>query len=718
MIGRIVSHYKVLEEISGASGASGGMGVVYKAEDTKLKRTVALKFLVPELTRDENERTRFVYEARTASSLDHPNICTIYEVDETSDGQVFICMAYYDGESLERRLTRGPLPVEEAIDIAKQVAAGLAEVHGRGIIHRDVKPANLMLTEQGIAKIIDFGLATLAGSSKSIEVRSSIGSIAYMSPEQAQGENIDVGTDVWSLGVVLYEMVTGKWPFTGAYSQGIVYSIVNQEPQPITAMDISLPARLEGVVNKALAKTAVDRYQSATELLSDLESLKEAVDNGNSAVGASRPRRPPSIAVLPFANMSADAGQDYFGDGIVEDIINDLTHIKDLRVAARTSSFAFKGSSMDAREIGKALGVDVLLEGSVRKAENRLRITAQLINVADGYQLWSDRYEREANDLFAIQDEIAHNIARALQIKLSEGEREALGKARSHDVVAYDFYLRGRRLFHQKRPAAIRQASEMFTRAIGKDPNYALAHSGIADCYSYISLFEDKEANLSQSFEAGQKALELDPDLAEAHASRGLALSLAGRDHEEVDEEFENSIHLNPALFEAYYFYGYSCRIQKRWEKAAQLFEKAAVICPEDYQVQNHLGMAYKTLGLREKAEDAYRRSLVNIEHHLELNPEDSRALQMGAVALIELGDMEKGLLWGRKAVTMDPENPMLLYNSACVCSVAGDSDRAIECLEKAIDTGYANKGALLNDPDLDPIRNHSRFQTLVRQLG
>jgi len=713
MIGQTISHYKILEQLG-----AGRMGVVYGAEDTKLKRPVALKLLPPELTQDEVARTRFIYEAQTASALDHPNVCTIYEVDETRDGQMFICMAHYDGESLKQRLTRGALPVEEAIDIATQVAEGLAQVHSQAIIHRDINPANLIVTKSGIVKIVDFGVAKLAGPSKSSEVRYPVGTIAYMSPEQARGEDVDHRTDIWSLGVVVYEMVTAKWPFTGAYDQAVIYSILSEDPPPITAVDTSLPARLEGIVNKALAKAVVDRYQSATEMIADLESLKKALESGASVVGAAKRRPQPSIAVLPFVDMSADADQEHFCDGIVEDIINHLTHIKDMRVAARTSAFAFKDTNMDAREIGKALGVDVLLEGSVRKAENRLRITAQLVNVADGYHLWSDRYDREASDVFTIQDEIAYNITRALEIKLSEGERETLAKAPTQDVVAYDFYLRGRRLFHQKRPASIRQALEMFTLATDKDPNYALAHSGIADCYSYISLFEDKEESLKRSFRAGQRALEFDPDLAEAHATRGLTLSLAGRDHDEVDEAFETAIQLNPALFEAYYFYGYSCRIQRRWEKAAQLFEKAAVIYPEDYQSQYHLGMAYKTLNLAEKTVEAYRRSLLNVERHLELNPEDSRARQMGAVALIELGDPEKGLEWGARAVTMDPENPILLYNSACVFSAAGDTERAIACLEKAVDTGYSNRGALLNDPDLDPIRNDPRVQKLVKRLS
>jgi tetratricopeptide (TPR) repeat protein len=373
---------------------------------------------------------------------------------------------------------------------------------------------------------------------------------------------------------------------------------------------------------------------------------------------------------------------------------------------------------MDARKIGKSLGVDVLLEGSVRKSDDRLRITTQLTNVANGFQMWSERFDRFTSDVFVIQDEIAHNIVRALEIQLSPGEREALAKPPTHNVEAYDFYLRGRRLFHQKRPAALRQALEMFTKAISKDPHYAMAHSGLADCYSYLALFESKQDSLKKSFVASRRALELDPELAEAYASLGLAQALAGHSIEETDQAFEMAIRLNPGLFEAFYFYGYGCRIQKRWKKAAQLFEKAAAISPDDYQVQNHLGMAYKTLNMREMALKAYRRSIINIEQHMKLHPEDSRALQMGAVAQIETGNLDKGLEWGARAISMDPENPLLLYNSACVFSVAGELDKALDCIEKAVQTGYSNLGSLQGDPDLDAIRLDPRFQALIERLG
>ena len=712
MIGQTISHYKILEELG-----AGGMGVLYKALDTRLDREVAIKFLPPQLKSDKDARTRFVHEAKAASALNHSNIAVIHEIDETPDGQMFIVMAYYEGQTLKDKLEGGALGVDEAIAIVSQIASGLSKAHEKDILHRDIKPANILLGDDGQAKLADFGLAKLAGPTQVTKTGTTVGTVAYMSPEQARGEEVTPQTDVFSLGVVLYEMVTGRWPFRGEYDQAIMYSIVNEDPQPITAADDTLPAELERIVSKAMAKTPAQRYQSATDMLRDLKSLREGAGVGALTVGTSNLHPTRSIAVLPFVNMSDDDEQEYFCDGIAEDIINDLTHIKELRVAARTSAFAFKGRTVDVREIGKKLNVEVLLEGSVRKAGNRLRITAQLVNVADGYHLWAERYDRELSDVFAIQAEIAHNIVRSLEIKLSQTERQALEKAPTGDVVAYDFYLRGRRLFHQKRPTAIRQAIEMFTHAINKDPDYAAAYAGIADCYSYVSLFEDKEACLEKSFKAGLRALELDPELAEAYASRGLTLSLSGRHHDEVDKAFETAIRLNPGLFEAYYFYGYSCRIQQRWEKAAQLFEQAAVISPADYQTQNHLGMAYKSLSRRAEAEVAYRRSLENIERYLELNPEDSRAYQMGAVALIELGEREKGLQWGRKAVPMDPENPMLLYNSACVFSVAGDIERALECFERAIETGYSNKGAALSDPDLDPIRSHRRFQNLIRRL-
>jgi len=379
MIDKLISHYKIIEELG-----RGGMGVVYKAEDTKLKRNVALKFLPPELTRDPEARQRFIHEAQAASSLDHNNVCTIYEIDETEEGQTLIAMACYEGETLKGKIQRGSLKIEEAIDIAIQVVQGLTKAHERGIVHRDIKPGNILITEDGVVKIIDFGLAKLAGRVKITKTGTTIGTVAYMSPEQSRGQEVDHRTDIWSLGVILYEMVTGQLPFKGEYEQAVVYSIMNEEPEPISGMD----TECERIIRKALTKSSEERYQYVEEILADLKSLRKKIEAEILEKQFRKTKPKPSIAVLYFRNMSADPEQEFFCEGMAEEIINSLTQIKDLQVAARTSAFTFKGREADIREIGRKLNVDKILEGSVRKVGNRLRIMAQLINVEDGYHLW------------------------------------------------------------------------------------------------------------------------------------------------------------------------------------------------------------------------------------------------------------------------------------------------------------------------------------------
>jgi len=443
MINKIISHYKILEKLG-----EGGMGVVYKAQDTKLKRIVALKFLTPQALGNKEERIRFFNEAQTAALLDHPNICTIYEIDEVND-QIFIATAYVEGESLKQKLESGPLKLEEALKIAIQVAEGLKEAHDKDIVHRDIKSANIMVTNKGQAKIMDFGLAKSTVGIPETKTEVTMGTVAYMSPEQASGEDADQRTDIWSLGVVLYEMLSGQLPFKGDYNQALMYSILNQKPESIKTLRSNVPLELEQIINKALGKSPDSRYQSAKEICIELKNVSKSSESV-------KEKSQPSIAVLPFVNLSADPEQEYFCDGMAEEIINALTHVEGLRVVARTSAFSFRGKVIDIREIGKMLNVKTLLEGSVRKAGNQIRIAAQLVNVADGYHLWSERYDRDIGqlccpeDIFAIQDEISLAIVDNLKVKLFGEEKEKLIKRHTEDIDAYSLYLKGRYFWNKR----------------------------------------------------------------------------------------------------------------------------------------------------------------------------------------------------------------------------------------------------------------------------
>jgi serine/threonine protein kinase len=502
MIGQTIQQYQIQQKLG-----EGGMGVVYKAEDGRLRRSVALKFLQPHLFASEFGRSRFVHEAQAAAALDHPNICTVYEIGEVG-ARTYISMAFIEGRSLREKIDSGPLRLNEVIDIGIQIAEGLLAAHGKGIVHRDIKSANIMVTPAGQVKITDFGLAKLAGRSKVTKTGTTLGTVDYMSPEQARGETVDQRTDIWSLGVVLYEMISGLMPFRGTIDQAVVYSILHEDALPLTGVVADIPAGLTAIIGRALTKKLDDRYPNIPEILKDLNMLKREIHAKASKSDATVSKRQMSIAVLPFANMSADPEQEYFCDGMAEDIINDLTSVEGLRVASRTSAFAFKDKHDDIREIGKKLRVRTLLEGSVRKAGKRLRITAQLIDVEDGYHLWSQRWDRDLEDVFAIQDEISENIVQALKVKLTPKAKRAIQKAATKNVEAYDLYLRGRELLRQWERSSIEKALKKFSTAIEMDPGYSLAHAGIADCYSV--LFTDIDRNkehLENSLEASEKAL-------------------------------------------------------------------------------------------------------------------------------------------------------------------------------------------------------------------
>jgi TolB-like protein/Flp pilus assembly protein TadD len=513
-------------------------------------------------------------------------------------------------------------------------------------------------------------------------------------------------------------MLTGRTPFVGPTAQAIIAQSFTTPPQPLRASREGVPEWMESAVGRALAKDAVDRFDTAAQFAQALKLSGVATPPGATRVSAAAaPAATKSIAVLPFVNMSADPENEYFTDGIAEEIINALSKVQALRVASRTSSFAFKGKNQDIRKVGEQLNVGTVLEGSVRKAGAKLRVTAQLVNVADGYQLWSDRYDRELQDVFAIQDEIAGNIVRALRVVLSDAEKRAIERAATDNVKAYEYYLRGRQFFHQFRRTGMQFARRMFERAIEVDPDYALAHAGVADCCSFLYMYWDgSKANLEGAESASRKALTLDPERAEAHASRGFAVSLS-RQYDEARQEFETAILLDPKLYEAHYFYARACFQEGKLEDAVRHYEDASRARPEDYQALVLMSAPLKALGREDEALAALRRGLEVAERHLELNPDDVRALYLGAGALAQLGERERGLDWTRRAYAIDSEDPGVLYNVACSFANMGMIDDAIACLEKAVQNGFGHREWLENDSDLNPVRADPRFQTLLGRL-
>jgi serine/threonine protein kinase/tetratricopeptide (TPR) repeat protein len=700
----------------------GGMATVYLAQDLKHDRLVALKVLHPELAASLGPE-RFLREIKVAARLSHTHIVPLYDSGQAGD-LLYYVMPYVEGESLRQRLKREKqLPVDVAVQIARNVAGALDYAHRHQVVHRDIKPENVMLHE-GEALVTDFGIAKAISASAGQTLTQTgmvVGTPAYMSPEQAAGDTEPDGrSDVYSLGCMLYEMLAGTPPFTGPTAQAVISKRFTEPVPALRAARPTAPEEIEQAVTKALARVPADRFATAAHLAQAL-----VVHTGTTPPGVVRTAvaTPPatvaakSIAVLPFVNMSADPENEYFTDGIAEEIINALSKIQSLRVASRTSSFAFKGKSKDIGEIGVTLKVATVLEGSVRKSGNKLRVTAQLVNVSDGYHLWSERYDRQLEDVFAIQDEIAENIVRALRVVLSEDEKRAIEAAPTTDIEAYDYYLRGRQFFHQFRRTGIQFARRMYERAMEIDPGYALAYAGAADCCSFLYMYWDaSKANLDGADMYSRKALELGPELAEAHASRGFAFSLR-KQYDEARREFETAIRLNPKLYEAHYLYARACMQEGKLEEAARRYEDAARVRPEDYQALLLMQGPLNGLGRKADAMEAVRRGLQVVEKHLELNPDDARALYLGASALVMVGDRDRSLEWARRAFAIDPEDSGVLYNVACAYVYLGLTEDAIACLEKAVQNGFGHREWLENDSDLDPLRADPRFEALRKRI-
>ena len=745
MIGETISHYKILSKLG-----EGGMGVVYKAEDTKLKRIVALKFLPPELTRDGEAKTRFIHEAQAASSLDHPNVCTIYEIDETNDGHTFIAMAYYEGETLKDKIQRAPLTLEEAVDTAVQIARGLDKAHQMGIVHRDIKPANIFINRDGVVKIIDFGLAKLAGQAKMTRTGTTLGTVAYMSPEQATGQEVDHRTDIWSLGVVLYEMLTGRRPFSGEYDPAIIYAILHEAPKPLGALRCEIPSELERVVMKAMAKPPTERYESAGDMRAALESSARSIAAGADSASltpAPQQAQLPSIAVLPFKDMSAQRDQEYFCEGIAEELINGLTQIEGLRVAARTSAFQFKGRDLDVRHIGKELGVESVLEGSVRKAANRIRITAQLVTVSDGYHIWSEKYDRDLEDIFAIQDEISLAIVEKLRGKLLKEEKSKLVKRYTDNEEAYNLYLKGRYYWNRRHEGGIQKAIEFFQQAVEKDPLCAPAHVGIADCYNVSGILGlmDPRIAYARSREAVTKALDIDDDLAEAHASLGWIKTFYDWDWAGAEAEFLRTFELNPNYAAGHYFYSLHLGVRgrhdesiaeasraveldpihlvfntiqavtlywgRRYDAAIEQFRKTLDMDPNFFLANLYFGLA---LAMKEKWGEAVE----PISRALAASPGSPLAMGLIGHVLAASGRTREALEVLDRLEELSKERFVGSHAKALIHLGLEADDRMFECLESAFVERESWLAMLNTLPLYDRVRSDPRLIALVRRVG
>jgi TolB-like protein/cytochrome c-type biogenesis protein CcmH/NrfG len=630
-------------------------------------------------------------------------------------------MELVDGSSLKELIESGSVTSEQLTAIAQQAAEGLAEAHEAGILHRDIKPGNVMVDERGRAKVLDFGLAVLTHRERQPDEDetdfmtrtatqwTSGGTVPYMSPEQLRGAHADARTDIFSFGVMLYECFTRRLPFYGDTAVDTLHAILHSQPTPIRSLVPDISTDWERLIESCIAKLPHQRPASMADIARSIESAS------TTSVGAPKEEEK-SLAVLYFENLSRSEEDEYFCDGITEDIITELSRIEGLKVFSRSAVFAFRDKHHTATDVGQQLGATHVLEGSLRRAGKRLRITGSLAETRTGHSMWSERYDRQMEDVFAIQDEIAQNIAQALEVMLSD-TAAAKQKEEKPDIRAYDHYLKGRQYFHQFRSQGFEHARQMFARAIVLDSNYARAFAGVADCSSYIYMFFDSsEANLEEADAASRKAIELDPNLAEAHVSRALAVSLS-KHYEEAEQGFLRAIELNPTLYEAYYFYARAFLVQGQFKEAIEQFERASEANPDEYQAPYFMAQAYKAMGDDAKAHEVYQVALDIIKSHLEMHPDDPRALYLGAGALADLNIPVKAALWLERSLAIDPNDPGVLYNVACGYTQLDETDRAIDCLEAAFaKAGDTWKDWVEKDPDLDKLRDNPRFKALMSQ--